>query len=182
MPFKGKGIDPKFHNNDQKLQEPLFLKLVEKESSFDIIEFCKSSQIQITRVEYLKLNPKELDRLLQFVKGNNAQWTNGTQQSVNAILPSRSNELVHPLVCEKIPEIIALQTDVSTPLLESKIEPFYISLFINGHRLNNYIIDSGSSDNIIPSIVAKELGLSLTKNFGKCFSYGFKTNSCARPN
>lgn len=79
MAFKGKGIDPKFHNNDKKLQEPLFLKPIEKENSFDIIKFCKYSQIQITPTKYLKLNPKELDRLVQFVKGNNSQPAHGTQ-------------------------------------------------------------------------------------------------------
>lgn len=46
--FKSKGLDPNFSINDQKLQEPSFFKPVVKDSSFDIIESCKSSQIQIT--------------------------------------------------------------------------------------------------------------------------------------
>lgn len=68
------------------------------------------------------------------------------------------------------PKISALQTNDTLYVLESKPEPFYISLFINGHKLNNCIIDSGASDNIMPSAVAKALGLSLTKTFGICYS------------
>lgn len=79
MAFKGKRMDSKLHQNDQELQEPLFLNTVKKESSFDIVEFCKSSQIQITPTGYIKLNPKELDRLVQFVKGNNTQQINDIQ-------------------------------------------------------------------------------------------------------
>lgn len=93
---------------------------------------------------------------------------------MNAILPSCSNELVHPSVCEKIPKITALQIDDSTPLLESKPEPFYISLFINGHMLNNCIIDLGAFDNIMPSTLAKALGLSLNKTFDRCYSMDSK--------
>lgn len=40
--------------------------------------------------------------------------------------------------------------------------------------MNNCIIDSGASDNIMPSIVAKALGLSLTKTFGKYYSMDSK--------
>lgn len=57
---------------------------------------------------------------------------------------------------------------------DQKPEPFYVSLFINGYKLNNYIIDLGASNNIMPSTVAKALGLTLTKTFGKCFSMDSK--------
>ena len=52
--------------------------------------------------------------------------------------------------------------------------PFYISLFINGNRLSNCIIDSGASDNVMPTSVAKALGLPLTKAFGRCYSMDAK--------
>lgn len=51
-----------------------------------------------------------------------------------------------------------------------KPEPFYISLLLNGQKLSNCIIDSGASNNIMPSPMAKSLGLTLTKMFGRCFS------------
>ena len=44
-----------------------------------------------------------------------------------------------------------------------KPEPFYISLYINGCKLSNCIIDSGASDNVMPYSMAKALGLNLTK-------------------
>ena len=36
-----------------------------------------------------------------------------------------------------------------------KHEPFYVSLYINGCKLNNYIIDSGTSNNVMPYPIAK---------------------------
>lgn len=43
------------------VQEVKFLKNSESESTFDIIEFCKSTRIQISPFDYLKSNPNELD-------------------------------------------------------------------------------------------------------------------------
>lgn len=80
----------------------------------------------------------------------------------------------HPATHEAFPEIIAHQVDDTMSILESKPEPFYISLFINGHKLNNCIIESSALDNIMPSAVAKALGLSLTKTFGRCYSMDSK--------
>ena len=48
-------------------------------STFDIVEFYNSSSISISLAKYLRLNPKELDKLVQYVKGDsitNAQFTN----------------------------------------------------------------------------------------------------------
>ena len=52
--------------------------------------------------------------------------------------------------------------------------PFYISLFINGNRFNNYIIDLRASDNVMPTSIANDLGLPFTKTFGRCFSMDAK--------
>ena len=51
--------------------------------------------------------------------------------------------------------------------LLDKPDPFYISLYIVGCKLSNCIINSGASDNVMPSKVAHALGLSLNKPFGK---------------
>lgn len=80
----------------------------------------------------------------------------------------------HLVAHEAFPEIVAHQADDMLSVIESKPEPFYISLFINGHKLNNCIIDSGASVNIMPSVVAEALGLSLTKTFGMCYSMDSK--------
>ena len=56
------------------------LKKFELEPSFDIIEFCKSSRIQISLIDYLKSSPSELDKLIKFIRGstslNKAQYVN----------------------------------------------------------------------------------------------------------
>ncbi|KAH9296740.1 hypothetical protein KI387_044768, partial [Taxus chinensis] len=39
-----------------------------------------------------------------------------------------------------------------------------------GHKLSNCVIDSGASDNVIPTKVAHALGLTLTRAFGSCYS------------
>ncbi|XP_059070429.1 uncharacterized protein LOC131860082 [Cryptomeria japonica] len=87
------------------------------------------------------------------------------QQLVNVALSSQGDVSIHPLSHEVILEIIALQNDDTLSVVESKPGPFDISPFINGHKSNNCIIDLSASDNIIPSAVAKALGLSLTKTF-----------------
>ena len=55
-----------------------------------------------------------------------------------------------------------------------KPDPFYISLYINGCKLSNCIIDSGASDNVMPYSIAKALGLNLTKMHGRCYSMDAK--------
>lgn len=55
-----------------------------------------------------------------------------------------------------------------------KPEPFYASLYINGCKLNNYIIDLGASDNVMPYSVTKSLGLNLTKVHGRFYSMDTK--------
>lgn len=158
-----------------QVQEIPLLKPIDIVSPFDIIEFCKSSRNQISPVEYLKLNPKELDRLVKFVKGNNASAQVGTtQQLVNLASMPQYQESTRPVSLETSNDIVGNQTDEMIPIFEPKPDPFYVSLFVNGHRLNNCIIDFGASDNIMSSIAAKALGLSLTKTFGRCYSMDSK--------
>lgn len=67
---KGKEILNHPRSVSKVVQEVASSSFDSSNSSFDIIEFFKSSRIQISPAEYLKLNPKELDRLVEFVKGN----------------------------------------------------------------------------------------------------------------
>ena len=57
-------------------------------TSFDIIQFFKSSIVTIFTVDCLKKNPKELDRLVEFIKGescNNSQLIGETSNSIEAL-------------------------------------------------------------------------------------------------
>jgi hypothetical protein len=44
--------------------------------------------------------------------------------------------------------------------------PFYLSLGINGFRLNNCMLDSGASTNVMSLKVMKQLGLKTTRPYG----------------
>lgn len=136
-------------------------------SAFDIVEFCKTSSISISPAEYLKLNPKELDKLIQYMKGSSvtsAHVTDNVSEDVGAAdEPTFVSER-----CSK--NIEATANSVQKEMEEKKPNPFYISLLLNGQRLSNCIIDSEASDNIMPQPVAKALGLELTKTFGCCYA------------
>lgn len=56
----------------------------------------------------------------------------------------------------------------------TKLEPFYVLLFIHGYKMNNCIIDSHASDNIMLAYVAKDLDIPLTKTFGNCYAMDAK--------
>lgn len=100
----------------------------------------------MSEVEFLRSNPDQYDHLIKFIKEKDTTPNN---------LPN-SNLLKNNLV--------------NSPSPIEKMEPFYISLLINGYKLSNYVIDFGASDNVMPSKVANAFGLTLTKIFGRCFS------------
>lgn len=168
---KGKETMNRNLDNGSKVQEVQMVKRSESDNSFDIVEFC----IQISPIEYLKLNPKELEKLIKYVQEGNPQLKPSSLPLVNLETSQYNKEV-------KTMELFATSTSkisIDEPvepshMLDQKPEPFYVSLFINGYKLNNCIIDLGASDNIMPSIVAKALGLPLTKTFGKCYSMDSK--------
>lgn len=142
---------------------------------FDIIEFCKTSCVHIYPAGYLKLNLKEMDRLVEFVKGDDAHaLTSETQTPMSTNYLAHTNVSPALVIPESSSKTIPLQNDLLEPNLENKPEPFYVSLYFNGHKLSNCIIDFGASDNVMPSTVAEALGLTLTKTFGKCYSMDSK--------
>lgn len=56
-----------------KVQEVQILKQPESDIPFDIVEFCKTSKIQISSTKYLRLNLKELEKLIKYVQRENFQ-------------------------------------------------------------------------------------------------------------
>ena len=128
---------------------------------FHFIQFCKESKIQISPIDYLKSHPSKLKRLIDRCKGN-------------------ALELNHSVTIEEGDETLTsnfFNQEDSTILATSprqKPDPFYISLYINGCKLSNCIIDSGALDNVMPYSVAKALGLNLTKVHGRCYSMNRK--------
>ena len=126
-------------------------------------------RIQISPLDYLKSNPDQLQRLVEHCNNKD-----GGHVNINVNVDHQKKASTHgiPLVDEdfSLPELF--QDEDSIILATSpnqKIDPFYISLFINGNRFSFWIIDLGAFDNVMPTSVAKELGLPLTKTFGRCY-------------
>lgn len=129
--------------------------------TFDIIEFCKSTKIQVSQAEYLKMNPRELDRLIKYVRPRHSE--------LHASLDETIVKPQYPCM-----NVVSYSKTSSSSVSGLKPYPFYVSLFVNGFRVNNYIIDSGASDNVMPRKIAKALGLKMTKTFGKFYSMDSK--------
>ena len=43
------------------------MKRSDPDSAFDIVEFCKTSRIQISPTKYLRMNPSKLNKLIEYV-------------------------------------------------------------------------------------------------------------------
>lgn len=67
-----------------------------------------------------------------------------------------------------------VETSILATFPSQKLELFYVSLYINNYRLNNCIIESGALDNVMPYLIAKVLGLTITKAHGRCYSMDTK--------
>lgn len=129
------------------------------EDSFDFIEYCKKTKVQISQFEYLKKNPQQLDKLVHCIKKDFKQPHSDVHQESSENFDDDEQE-----------GFVSKESSLVATSFSNKPDPFYISLYIAGCKLSNYIIDSGSSDNVMPSKVAHALGLSLNKPTGKVFS------------
>ena len=109
----------------------------------------------MSEAEYLKANPDQFDRLVKFVNDKKISPSRDTPPDIS-VTPkpkvSQSNLVSNP------------------PTASGRIDPFFISLLVNGFKLSNCVIDSGASDNVMPAKVATALGLEMTKTFSRCFS------------
>ena len=56
--------------------------------------------------------------------------------------------------------------------------PFYLSLNIHDKLLHNFLLDSGSSHNLIPKKVMEELGLQVTKEYHDLYTFDSKRVQC----
>ena len=115
-------------------------------TSFDFIQCCKESKVQISTIDYLKSHPFELKRLIDRCKGNTSD------KNCNIMVEEENKTLTSGIFNQKDSTILATSPGQNP-------EPFYISLYINGCKLSNCIIDSGASYNVMPYSIAKALGL-----------------------
>ena len=111
-------------------------------------------------MDYLKANPHQLEKLIQCVRKGEGSPKITINHESGVSLEVEDN-LEGPMT-EKESFLAAS--------LSNKPDPFYVSLYIAGCKLSNCIIDSGASDNVMPSKVAHALGFSLNKPSGKVYS------------
>jgi hypothetical protein len=67
------------------------------------------------------------------------------------------------------------------PLIEDKVDsshPFYTSLNIHDKVLNNCLLDSGASHNLMPKSIINELGLEITKTYHDLYSFNSTKVKC----
>ena len=71
-------------------------------SAFDIVEFCKTSIIKISPTKYLRMNPNELNKLIEYVhqpsSGISTNQTNKASYNEEAKIPKLDHQkgLVQP--------------------------------------------------------------------------------------
>ena len=131
-------------------------------------------------MDYLKSNPDQLKRLVEHCNSKETNYAN-----INANVEHHNKASTSGASFDNedfaIPRLF--QEEESTVLAtcpKQKQDLLYISLFINGNRLSNCIIDSRAFDNVMPASVAKALGLPLTKTFGRWYSTDAKQVSLLR--
>ena len=83
------------------------------------------------------------------------------------------------------PNTINLQDDKPTIYFGPHVEatyvsppPFYISLNVHDKMLQNCLLDSGYSHNLMPKVVMYELGLEITKVSHDLYSFDSKRVKC----
>lgn len=146
---------------DNSSKNPIVAPIEDLPGTFDIVEFYKNSKVQISQAEYLRMNPKELDRLIEYVRPRHSK----SHASLDKGMVSSQGSAMDITSSSKMP---SLSTSNANP------NPFYVSLFVNGFRVNNCIIDLGASDNVMPIQIAKALGLEMTRTFVKYYSMDSK--------
>lgn len=110
------------------------------EDSFDSIEHCKWTKVQISQFEYLKKNLQQLYKLVHCIKKDLKKLVFKIHQEPSDL--SDPNEQKESILKE--PSLIATT-------FFGKPDPFYISLHIAGCKLSNSIIYLGAFDNVMPS-------------------------------
>ncbi|XP_059068727.1 uncharacterized protein LOC131859180 [Cryptomeria japonica] len=97
------------------------------------------SQLQLPTTEYLKLNPKELDKLVKYVKGDSFLESQVHGCMENSDLAAAEGPSSIPYSLANLANPYAFHDTKSRHEVEiPKPEPFYISLLLNGQNLMSY--------------------------------------------
>jgi hypothetical protein len=82
-------------------------------------------------------------------------------------------------------DVINLQDERLMIMFRSHIEntkdfvaPFYITLTMHDHLLQNYMLDSGASHNLMPKVIMENLGLEITRPYQDLYLFDSRKVKC----
>jgi hypothetical protein len=82
-------------------------------------------------------------------------------------------------------DVINLQDEIPTIMFGPHIKntkdyvaPFYITLIVHDNLLHNYMLDSGSSHNLMPKIIMEKFGLEITRPYQDLYSFDSRKVKC----
>jgi len=93
-------------------------------------------------------------------------------------------EALDPKAIQASTDYVNLQDDkrvVLSPMIENcddNSPSFYVSLTIHDKILENFFLDTGASQNLMPKVVMDDLGLNITKSYHDLFSFDSRKVKC----
>ena len=93
-------------------------------------------------------------------------------------------EALDPKAIQASTDYVNLQDDkrvVLSPMIENcddNSPSFYVSLTIHDKILENFFLDTGASQNLMPKVVMDDLGLNITKSYHDLFSFNSRKVKC----
>lgn len=120
----------------------------------------KNPLLEMMRIEEHKV------KALSWVKG---AFSSNTQSSTKANEIVSGGDSIENQCSEIISEIPQIYLDANAANVISRIvDPFFLSLIVNGKLLRNCMIDSGASNTIMPIEIMRSLGLKVDSPHGRC--------------
>lgn len=125
-------------------------------SAFDMAQALTQKKVTILLIEMLKIKEHKDAALSLFSSISDS----------DSLLPTGLDTVGKDQEFQT-PEVYVRTTITQEP---SQVDPFYVTLLVNNQLIKNCMIDSGAAANVMPYGVMKELGLSVTTVYGKCYA------------
>jgi len=134
--------------------------VVQNCAPFDITQVLSQVKVSVPLMELMKVEEIK-NRIVSLISGVlcQAKQNDETQGKRHAICNEE----------DEVPEVYLGVTMTKCP---SQVEPFYVSLVINGKVIRNCMLDSRASTNIMPLAIMQQAGLKIDKACGKCYAMG----------
>lgn len=123
----------------------------------DMSKLLSQITVKVPLLEMMRIEEQK-EKALGWVNGvtpTNTQSVSKADKLISFVNDSNENQCGE--IISKIPQIY-LDTNVVTTM-SGIVDPFLLSLVINGKHLKNYMIDSRASNIVMPTEVMKSLGL-----------------------